>query len=97
MKTKTFDRIIEILGSETWRYSTAINKIEITKFVAPDGGIWTLGRPFTTEAKAPCGCVPKSAANQFRYYFWCPKHMEHGFIVYAYREAKWYWISPKLN
>ena len=86
------ENIQNFLGWQHWDLCKIVKKIPITKFVDMNGGVWD-----TIEPKGPCGCVPETVENAFRFWMWCEKHPEHGVIVYGYKENKWFFLSGKLE
>jgi hypothetical protein len=86
------ENIQNFLGWQHWDLCKNVKKVPITKFIDPLDGVWDPVAP-----KAPCGCVPESGENAFRFWMWCPKHLEVGILIYAYRENRWFWISGNLE
>jgi len=87
------ENIKNFLNWQHWDLCKIVKKIPITKFVDPLGGTWD-----TVAPKASCGCEPESGENTFRFWLWCPKHVnDQGILVFAYKENRWFWVPNKVE
>ena len=87
--------LIEILNAwDTLRYSD-LECGDIVCFTDSNGGFWDL--TIWNEPKAPCSCIATTVSNQFRQFWYCPKHPDVGFLVNSYREGKFVWFSGRLK